>query len=467
MSIKKGQEIEIAITDMAVGGRGLARVDGLVVFVDHTMPGDIVIARILKKKKSYAEARLTAILFHSPFRVIPPCPYSGFCGGCKWQFVDYPKQLDFKQQHVLDTLAHLALLDNVTVHPTLASPDIFGYRNKMEFSLSDKRWLLPEEIADNGDGELKKNADFAVGLHVPGTFHKVLDIEACLLQPDEGNRILKDAREFIRASALPVYGLKSHEGFWRFLMLRHSSFFDRWLINVITAREEISVIKDLAAHLTGRHPQIVSVVNNITSRKAGIAVGEYEVGIYGDPVIKDRIGNHEFEISANSFFQTNTRGAENLYQVVRQYAELSGEETVFDLYCGAGTISIFLADAASRIKGFEAVESAVTDAEKNCRINGISNCMFIRGDIRETLASAAEVPDVMIIDPPRVGMHKDVVSRVLEVGPEKIVYVSCNPATLARDLGLMKDRYRVHEIQPVDMFPQTFHIECVAKLTKI
>ena len=467
MAIKKGQELDFSITEMAVGGKGLTRVDGLVVFVDQTMPGDKVKARIIKKKRSYAEARLTGIIEHSPFRVIPPCPFSGYCGGCKWQFVDYAKQLQFKRQHVTDTLEHIAILEGITVHETLPSPNIFEYRNKMEFSFSDKRWLLPSEMKMDDVETVSLEKDFALGLHVPGTFNKVLDIDACLLQPAEGNGILNDAKTFIKESEFPVYGLKSHEGFWRFLMLRHSSYYDQWMVNIITASENIPAIKELADYLRGKYPKIVSVINNISSRKAGIAVGEYEICVSGNAAINDRIGNYEFEISANSFFQTNTRGADNLYGIVKRYADLSGRETVFDLYSGTGTISIFLSDLCERVIGFEMVESAVSDAEKNCLTNNILNCEFIAGDIKESLKTATQKPDVMIIDPPRVGMHKDVVAQILEIGPEKIIYVSCNPATLARDAAMMKERYVVKEIQPVDMFPHTFHIECVARLEKI
>ena len=467
MAFKKGQEIEVTITDMAVGGRGLARVNGMVVFVDQTMPGDSATVRITKKKKSYAEARVVDITERSPFRVIPPCTLSGYCGGCKWQFVDYPQQLFYKRRHVMDTLAHIALLEGTAVHDTVPSPKRFGYRNKMEFSFSDKRWRLPSEMEQDEAESAPPEDDFALGLHVPGTFHKVLDIDLCMLQPEEGNAILHDAKSIIKTSGLPVYGLKSHEGFWRFLMLRHSVSYDQWMVNMITASENLPVIKALAEDLTRKHPKIVSVVNNISARKAGIAVGEYEICVWGEPIIKDRIDSYEFEISANSFFQTNTLGAEKLYHIVKQYADLSGREVVFDLYCGTGTISIFLSDMAKRIIGFEMVESSLDDARRNCRANRILNCEFIAGDLRESLASISTRPDVMIIDPPRVGMHKDVVSQVLAIAPDKIVYVSCNPATLARDAAMMKENYILKEIQPVDMFPHTFHIECVANLEKI
>jgi 23S rRNA (uracil1939-C5)-methyltransferase len=388
--------------------------------------------------------------------------YSGFCGGCKWQFLNYPKQLEYKQQHVRESVERIGLIRDVLVHPTLSSPKIFGYRNKMEFSCSDRRWLLPDEMGKEG-----VDMGFALGLHVPGTFYKVLDTRACLLQPELGNRILDDVRTFIKSSGVPVYGLRSHTGFWRFLMLRHSVACDQWMVNIITAKEDFQTVKPLAVLLMDKYPEIISVVNNITSRKAGIAVGEYEIQLGGTSCIKDKIGDFEFEISANSFFQTNTLGARRLFDTVKEYAGLSGRETVVDLYSGTGAIAIYLSGDANEVIGMEIVESALKDAQKNCRINGITNCRFVLGDIKERILTLDVRPDVMIIDPPRVGMHKEVVDRVLEMGPARIVYVSCNPATMARDLGIMKQRYRVVEVQPVDMFPHTYHIESVARLEKI
>jgi len=461
MKIKKGQLVELEISGIAFGGKGLARVNGLAVFVDGAVPLDLVIARIVKKKKQYAEASVHTLVTPSPFRIPPDCMYSGFCGGCKWQFLDYSKQLEYKQQHVLESIERIGLIRDVPVHPTISSPATFGYRNKMEFSCSDRRWLLPDEMGKEG-----VDISFALGLHVPGTFYKVLDTDSCLLQPELGNHILHDVRTFIKASDAPVYGLRSHTGFWRFLMLRHSVAYDRWMVNIITAKEDLQTVQPLALQLMDKYPQIISVVNNITSRKAGIAVGEYEIQLSGRSCITDKIGELEFEISANSFFQTNTLAARRLYHTIKEYAGLSGRETVVDLYSGTGAIAICLADGAKKVIGMEIIESAVADAVKNCRINGVSNCQFIVGDIKEGLARIMDRPEVMIIDPPRAGMHKDVVNRVLEMAPERIVYVSCNPATMARDMGMMKESYRVLEVQPVDMFPHTYHIESVARLEK-
>ena len=461
MGVKKGQILELEISDIAFGGKGLARVDGFTVFVDMAVPLDRVEARIYKKKKNYAEARVVSLIESSPFRVDPQCRYSGYCGGCKWQFLDYAKQLEFKQQHVAESLEHIGLIKDTPVHPVIAPGSVFGYRNKMEFSCSDRRWLLPDEM-----GKEDTDISFALGLHVPGTFYKVLDTEECLLQPELGNRILDDARTYMKNSGSPVYGLRTQVGFWRFLMLRHSVAYDQWMVNIITSSEDKEVVQPLSDLLMKKYPGVVSVVNNITSRKASVATGEYEILLGGDSVLKDKLGPYEFEISASSFFQTNTKGAETLYQKVREYAELSGNETVMDLYSGTGTIPIWLSESAKEIIGFEIVESAVADAEKNCRNNDVSNCRFIPGDIRDSFSGIEKKPDVMIIDPPRVGMHKDVVKQVVDMAPGKIVYVSCNPATLARDIGMMKDYYRVIEVQPVDMFPHTFHIESVAKLEK-
>jgi 23S rRNA (uracil1939-C5)-methyltransferase len=462
MGVKRGQQLELDITQLAFGGKGVARVDGMAVFVDRTVPQDRVLARIIKKKKKYAEARVTELIEASPLRVPAPCSYYGICGGCKWQFLDYHRQLEFKRQQVEESLAHIGQVRQVAVHPTIGSPRIFGYRNKMEFSCATRRWLLPEEL-----GRDDVDAGMALGLHVPGTYFKVLDIDACLLQPELGNRLLGDVRQAIRSSPRPVYDLKTHHGFWRFLVLRHSAAYDQWMVNIVTASEDRQLLKPLADRLMQVYPQVVSVVNNVTARKAGVAVGEHEIALAGKRVLCDRIGPFEFELSANSFFQTNTLGAKRLYDTVAAYAGLTGSEHVVDLYCGAGTIAIYLAAAAKTVTGFEMAQRAVDDAGRNCRRNGIDNCRFIAGDVRKTLPQYEHRPEVMIIDPPRAGMHPDVVRQVLKMGPQRIVYVSCNPATMARDIGLIKERYRIMEVQPVDMFPHTYHIEAVAKLDAV
>lgn len=461
MGLKKGDILELEITGMAFGGKAIAKVDGFTVFVDKAVPLDRVKARIIKKKKSFAEAVMVEILEASPYRINPPCEYSGYCGGCKWQFIEYDRQLYYKQQHVKEALEHIGFLKDIVIYPVIPSQSVFAYRNKMEFSCSDRKWLMPSDFTAG-----EKNAGFALGLHVPGTFDKVLDIKACLLQPEQGNLILNDVKEFMQNSGAAPYGLRSHEGFWRFLMLRNSGAYGSWMINIITSAEDNKVVKPLADMLVKKYLDIVSVINNITSSKAGVAVGEYEKVLAGSSYIKDKLGAFEFKISANSFFQTNTSGAQILYNKVKEFAQLSGKQKVIDLYSGTGTIPIYLSADAGEITGIEISESAVSDAKNNCIINGISNCTFITGDIKHSLSKIEKKPDILIIDPPRVGMHKDVVKQVIDMAPERIVYVSCNPATLARDLFILKDYFEVIQVQPVDMFPHTFHIESVAMLEK-
>lgn len=467
VKIKKGEVLELEITSMAYGGRGIAKIEGFAVFVDGALPGDLVKARIRRKKKNFAEAFSLEILKASPDRIPPSCSYSGYCGGCRWQALSYEKQLEYKKNHVEESLSHIGGLNHVPVLSTLPSERVFGYRNKMEFSFSDRRWLLPHELEDP---EAEKG--FGLGLHVPGTFSKVLDIETCLIQPDEGNRILGTIRDFVAKNHLPVYGLKSHEGFWRFVMLRHSVYHNQWMVNLVTAYEEQDTLMSLARIIRKNHPDVVSVVNNIHSGKAGIAVGEKEIPLYGDPFIVERIGEYTFQISANSFFQTNSRGAETLYGVVKQMAGLGGSENVLDLYCGAGTISLYLSRDAQAVHGVELVESAVKDANLNRSRNldkkGAENCRFIQKEIKGNILDGVmdEPPDLVVVDPPRAGMHKDAADALLKMASPKIVFVSCNPATMARDLSLLAQVYDIENVQPVDMFPHTFHIESVALLTR-
>ncbi len=461
MKPRKGQLLELGIEKMAFGGKGVAFQDGFVVFVEHAAPGDRVLAKVYKKKKDYAEARAVDIIEPSRVRVEPPCRYVPFCGGCQWQHIGYQAQLEFKQGFVAEALERIAGLKDFLVEKIIPSDKVFGYRNKMEFSFSTKAWLPPGQFKSGGP-----RPPFALGLHVPGTFHKVIDMDECLLQPPDGNKILKLVREYVEKAGLPAYDLKTHQGFWRFVCLRHSDAREEWMVNLVTAEERGDILAPLAEGLIMQVPSIRTVVNNITRRRAGVAVGETEKILAGDGIIEDHIGPYRFSISANSFFQTNTKAAEKLYQRVAEFAELSGGEMVLDLYCGTGTISIFLARKAARVVGLELSEIAVADAHKNCRQNGIDNCHFIAGDIRDTLSLVQGRPHVVVIDPPRAGMHKDVVQKLLDLSPPIIIYVSCNPSTMARDLAILKDHYRLERVQPVDMFPNTYHVESIARLAK-
>ena len=459
MSFRKGDTVDLLVDRIAYGGQGIARLDGLVFFVKGAIPGDRVKAQVVRKKKDYAEARMIGLLQPSLDRVDAPCPYSGYCGGCQWQHVRYERQLEYKKEHVQGAMARIGALSDVPVHDPIPSERTFAYRNKMEFSFAERRWLLPGE-KDRGEEIL------ALGLHVPSTFHKVIDVEACLLQEERGNEILRQVKRYAKESRLAAYSLRSHQGFWRFLTLRYSTSSRQWMVNLITCDERRDIMEPLAQTLTRSFPDVKTVVNNLNTGKAAIAVGEREIVLSGDGTIADRLGPYIFRISSNSFFQTNSLGAVKLYQQVVKYAELKGSEIILDLYCGTGTIPIFLAKTSEQVIGMEIAPSALQDAEKNCRANDIGNCRFILGDIRQSLTTLRMKPDVVIIDPPRAGMHQEVLARAMELAAERIVYVSCNPTTLARDLGGMSRDYAVLEIQPVDMFPHTYHIEAVAKLLR-
>jgi 23S rRNA (uracil1939-C5)-methyltransferase len=462
MEITRGKSIELLVNQVAFGGPGVARVEGFVVFVKGALPGDRVRARITRKKRSHAEAVVEEVLVPSPDRVPPPCPYFGHCGGCQWQHAKYECQLSYKKNHVVDAMVRIGMLPGVPVRDVIPSLEQYAYRNKMEFSFSRRRWLPPEEM-----DTMQSDKGFALGLHVPGTFDKVLDVDACLLQPEPGNRILRVVKKFAGESGMPAYEFRTHQGFWRFLSVRHSRHFDTWMVNVITSQENRPLLESLTAEILAHVEHGVTVVNNITAKKASVAVGEREILLHGGGSIQDRLGPYVFQISANSFFQTNSLTAEKLYAQVVDYAELKGSELVLDLYSGTGTIPLFLSGfTGNTVLGMEINEQAVRDAEGNCRANGISNCRFVTGDIREILSTSRLKPDVVIIDPPRTGMHKDVLRRVLEMSAKRIVYVSCNPSTMARDLAEMTQDYEVVELQPVDMFPNTYHVEVVAKLEK-
>jgi 23S rRNA (uracil1939-C5)-methyltransferase len=461
VDIKKGDTVELRIEKVVYGGSGLAHLHKMAIFVDRAVPGDRVAARVVRRKKNYAEARIVELREASPHRVSPPCAYWDQCGGCTWQFVRYEKQLEYKQDFVEDLMTHMAKLKNVRLHHVLPSPDIYGYRNKMEFSFSDRKWIAPGERREQG-GE----PHCALGLHVPGTFDKIIDIEGCLLQADRGNEILREVKGYVRESGIPAYGLRSHQGFWRYLVLRHSHCFDEWMVNIVTSDERGEPLKGMASMLRDRFREIVSIVNNINTRRGGTAVGEWQRNLLGDGYIREGIGPLTFQVSAGSFFQANTPLSQHLYRAVRDFASLTGRETVLDLYCGIGTVSACLASQASRILGMDISESAIADARRNCQLNGIDNCEFQCGDVKSLLSRVTSTPQVLITDPPRAGMHKKVIEHILHVMPERIVYISCNPATLARDIVSLKEGYQVEEVQPIDLFPHTYHIEAIARLER-
>ncbi len=458
--MKKGQKLEIDIDKLAFGGKGLARVNNRVVFVEGGIPGDTATVKVRKVKRNYIEAQIVHLNKASRLKHPAPCEHFEYCGGCKWQNLDYQNQIDFKRQQVEESLKQIGEIEPETLHPTIPSPLIFGYRNKMEFSFTDRKWLPPDELQNP---DIKKDA--ALGLHVPGSFDRVMHIEKCWLQDNTMNRILNFSQRYLLNSGIPIYHLKTHEGQLRFLVIRKSFFDNNYMVNVVTQEPARNQLKEFVNELIQKFPQVVSVVNTINRRAAQIAYGEEEYNLFGHNSIREKIGNFEFKISANSFFQTNPLQAENLYRTVLDY--ISDENNyIWDLFSGTGTISLFLSNKASKVTGFELIESSVLDAEKNCRLNGVQNCKFISGDIRDNIKNGSDSPDVIVCDPPRAGMHPDVVEAIRDVKPKEIVYVSCNPTTMARDVKTLSQDYHLKEVRPVDMFPHTYHIESVAKLVR-
>ena len=468
--VRKGLEIEVEIKALAYGGQGVARIEDFVVFVNGAIPGQRVKARIIKKKKSYAEARVLQVVQESPFATAPRCRHFGSCGGCRLQNLAYEEQIREKGEQVKDLLTRIGGLKDFEFLPTLPSIDIYYYRNKMEFSFARNRWLTSEEIAS---GEAVAKQTHYLGLHAKGFYDKVVDLEECHLVAPRAVDILKTVRDISRESGLPVYSTADHTGFWRFLIVRRGAATSDLMVNVVTSRFDEKTTKILTDRLTGEFPQITSLVNGVTQSKASVAFSEEELVLAGKPTITDKLGPYSFKISPNSFFQTNTRQAERLYDVVAEYAALQGDELVYDLYCGAGTISIYLSARTREVVGFESVHSAILDARENAALNGVANCRFVHGDLKDELNDTQQIistygqPDVLILDPPRGGMHPKTVKAVLALRPQRIVHVSCNPTTLARELAaLCESDYRLIKVQPVDMFPHTAHIEAVAQLIR-
>lgn len=464
--LERGEHVELEIEKFADRGKSLARQNGYVVFVPWAVPGDRIRARIFKTKKKYAEAQVEEVLEPSDLRTEPRCFYFGTCGGCKWQHVDYQAQLDAKTETVRNALVHTGGFTGLDIQPTLGSEKVYFYRNKMEFSFSASRWLTREEIDSGEDFD----TDFALGLHVPGTFDKVLDLRECHLQSPLSRDLVNSVRAFAKQHDWQPWHIRKHTGFLRHLVIRTGERTGEVMVNLVTNGFDEDRMALLAGHLQAEFPDVTTLVNTINTSKAQTAFGEEIRTIYGPGVIHDRIGPHTFEIAANAFFQTNTAQAERLYEIARGFADLRKDDVVYDLYAGAGTISIFLAGDVNRVVGVELIEDAVENARENAAMNGVENCTFVTGDMLEVFdrefVAEHGAPDVLIVDPPRAGLHPKVAARIAEFGPERFVYVSCNPQTQARDLKVMKDAYRIEAVQPVDQFPHTHHVENVVKLAR-
>lgn len=454
---------DVEIKDVAAEGNAVARVGEMVVFVPFGAPGDHVDIKLTKKKKNYAEGRITAFRKLSDLRTDPPCRHFTVCGGCRWQHLPYEYQLKCKRQQVFDALTRIAKIDLPEIPETLGSKQIWEYRNKMEYTFSNHSWLTFEQLAS---GEEFTDRD-AAGFHIPGSFDKVLDIERCYLQDDISNRMRRHIKEYGKTHGLPFYDLKAQSGFLRTMMVRIASTGEIMVVLVV-GEDRPDELKALLEDFLKAFPEVTSLMYVINT-KVNDTIGDQTVHLFaGKEYIEEEMEGLRFRVGPKSFYQTNSRQAYELYKVVRDFARLTGNELVYDLYTGTGTIANFVSRRARKVVGIEYVPEAIEDAKVNSACNGIDNTVFFAGDMKDVLNDEfiAEHghPDVMIVDPPRAGMHGDVVDTILRAEPPVIVYVSCNPATQARDLALLDCKYRVEAVQPVDMFPHTQHVENVVRL---
>lgn len=458
----------VTITACAAEGKALARVDDKVVFVPYVAPGDVVDLQVKKKKSSYMEA--VAVRFHeySPLRTEPVCRHYGVCGGCKWQCLKYEEQLKAKQQQIHDNLVRIGKVDLPEMMPILGSKHVYGYRNKLEFGFSNKRWLTEEEVK----ADVKYDVMDAVGFHISGAFDKILDIEECHLMDNINNEIRNDIRHYALENGLSFYDLRQNKGLLRSLMIRTSNTGElMFLVQFrIDSDDEQKQADALMQHLAETFPQITSLLY-VDNHKANDTFGDQEIHVVkGKDFIYETMEDLKFKVGPKSFYQTNTEQAYELYKVARNFAGLTGKELVYDLYTGTGTIANFVAHQARKVIGIEYVPEAIEDAKVNSEINGLANTLFYAGDMKDILnkefIDEHGRPDVIITDPPRAGMHQDVIDTILFAAPERIVYVSCNPATQARDLQLLDVDYKVVAVQPVDMFPHTQHVENVVLLER-
>ncbi len=455
----------IEISAFAAEGKALARVDNMVVFVPYAAPGDVVDIKLSRKRKQYAEGRIMAFKQYSADRTQPFCTHFGVCGGCQWQHLPYPSQLKYKQQQMLDVLQRIAKVELPEARPILGSEKDRYYRNKLEYTFSNKRWRTIEEI-QSGE-EFTDNA--ALGFHIPGMFDKVLDIERCWLQEDFTNQVRLSVKAFCREHQMDFFDLRQQQGLMRNLIVRTSSTGQKMVI-VVFFRDEAPAREALLDHLLKEFPEITSLIYVINNKANDTIFDRETVAYHGPAYIIEEMEGLQFIIGPKSFYQTNSKQAYRLYSLVREFAGLRGDELVYDLYTGTGTIANFLARQCRKAIGIEYIPEAIEDARANAELNGIHNTVFFAADVKdllnETFMSEHGRPDVLITDPPRAGMHEDVVKTILSAAPERIVYVSCNPATQARDLSLLDSHYRVDALQPVDMFPHTQHVENVVLLKR-
>ncbi|MBN2282191.1 MAG: 23S rRNA (uracil(1939)-C(5))-methyltransferase RlmD [Candidatus Marinimicrobia bacterium] len=465
--IKKKDILDLKIVDLSFHGKGIAKFDHYTIFVDDGIPGQKVKARINRAKKSYAEASIVRILEKSDFEIVPPCKYHDYCGGCKHQNIPYAFQLKFFHQQITELYRRLGGFSEVTVNEVIGSENIYHYRNKMEFSFSPHRWLIT-------GFEEEKPKDFALGLRAPGNFWKSIDLDQCLIAPEESAKVMELVRNFALAHHLTPYDQHQHQGFLRHLMIRKGFNTGQLMVNIVTAQNTPEIFQPLVHQILQEFPDITSIMHTVATNKSGTTIPEIQNLLYGRDFIEDKLGALIYKISAASFFQTNTKMAETLYEEVRKTAAIQKHENVWDLYCGTGSIGLFVAPHARSVTGIEVLKEAVHDAVINARNNHITNVEFLHGNLDTLFEKQPELPanlpkpDVLIVDPPRGGLHPKLVAQIISLAPRRIVYVSCNPATQVRDIKMLYDggNYQIDSIQPVDMFPHTPHIEVVTGISK-
>ena len=455
----------VLIEGVAAEGKAIARIDGVVLFVEYAVPGDVVNVKIIKKKKNYMEGVISSMIKPSEQRAEPFCEHFGICGGCKWQHLPYEMQLQAKQQQVYDQLVRIGHLSIPEISPIIPSDNTRYYRNKLEFTFSSKRWIYGDENPE----ELSPQERCGLGFHVGRFFDKVLDIKHCWLQKEPSNRIRLFMKDYALSHGLEFYNIRENTGFLRNMVVRSNTAGDI-MLTVVFAFEDHSLMDPFLSSIYEAFPEIKSLYYVINS-KLNDSISDQECILFrGDDAIWERMENLRFKIGPKSFYQTNSEQAYKLYSAARNLAALEGGEVVYDLYTGTGTIAQFVSAKASKVVGIEYVKEAIDDANVNAEANGIPNCSFYAGDMKDVLTSdfikENGTPEVMIIDPPRAGMHPDVVKTILEAAPQRIVYVSCNPASQARDLAMMSEKYEITAVQPVDMFPQTIHVENICALKR-
>ncbi|MBN2789087.1 MAG: 23S rRNA (uracil(1939)-C(5))-methyltransferase RlmD [Candidatus Delongbacteria bacterium] len=459
---KKNNDIEITAGKPIYGGKCLSEYEGKKVMLERALPGEKVVAYIKKKKKGYIEASAKEILERSPHRIESECKYYPTCGGCKLRDVDYDYQTWIKEEVVRDCVERIGKVKDYKFLPIVKADNSSHYRNKMEFTFSEERYYMSKDEPFDQD-------NFSLGFHAPKFYSKVIDVEYCYHQPELLNEIYKSLRDILKSSGLEPYNITKHTGFLRYLVIRITTE-NNVMINLVTKSRELDIISSIADQLKSKHPEIISFMNTINKGLSSTAYGEETILIQGNDIITDFIGDYKFEISSNSFFQVNPDQTHKLYDKIVEFAELKGNENVLDLYCGVGTIAIYINKLVRSVTGFELVEEAVINAQKNAELNSITNCKFVSGDLMNLAKEGEifkEIFDIIITDPPRDGMHPKVVQSIIDSGVSKIVYVSCNPSTFARDVQLFEmGGYKLKIVQPVDMFPHTYHVETVGLLLK-